>query len=226
MLVFLLVCALFLIAAALRIVEPPAALPAAQWLWLQVLTLVIVHLGTAIVSLNARYISFTDDLFWIIAGGLLPLLYTIHWPLYAGLSLPGDQAVAEVTAALVIFLPAVLFYAGPLRAAMQPRQASRGNADSGSLYWDFPATILLLLVGLFFLSLTLSRINDWYAVWGGYIAVLSLGDHCAADLTLPDCQQGFRLWQLAPWTLSAGQFIGVLLIALPNVSRWLPGNRK
>ena len=120
MIVFIYVAVLFGVAAALRIFTPPENLDAAYWQWLVLLLLITTHLSVGLASFHARYVSFSNGLFWILAGGLFPLLYVVHWPLYASITLPGDQLLDELTALFVILVPTVLFYLGPLMAAMNP----------------------------------------------------------------------------------------------------------
>ena len=215
MLVFFYVAALFALASALRILTPPAGLTDEMWQWLTLLILITAHVGAGLASFNARYSSFSNSLFWIIAGGVLPLVYVIHWPLYASINLPGEQLLDELTALFVVFVPAALFYLGPLLAAFQPRP--EGNTR-GTNFTDYAGMIVLLGLGMTLLTLNLAQINMWYETWRGYIAVLTLGDACAADLTAPGCQVGFQLWELAPWAMGMGQVIGVLAISLPKTA--------
>ena len=218
--VFIYVATLFALASALRILPQPAGLTDEMWQWLTLLVLIVAHVGAGLESLNARYSSFTDGLWWLIAIGLYPLVYVIHWPLYAGINLPGDALVAEITALFVVLVPAALFYLGPLRAAMQP-EAARG----GGGYAGYGAMLVLIGLGMTMLTLNLALVDTWYETWRGYIAVLTLGDECAVDLTAPGCQVGFQLWELAPWSMGMGQAIGVLAIALPKTP-WIGRVRR
>lgn len=212
--VFAWVIAIFLTAAVLRVLTPPAALAAGQWEWISLLALAFVHLTAAFQSFNARYAGFTNSLFWLAACGAFPLAFVVNWPVYAGIFLPNSPLPAELTAILVILTPITIFYAGPLRAAFSPRS---GDAQFNDPYFfELLGMFALLAVGVSMLAVNLAEIDAWYDTWRGYIAVLHHGDQCAANLNAPGCQLGFQLWEIAPWMMTGGQVVAILLIALPK----------
>lgn len=78
-----------------------------------------LHGAAGWVSWSCRATGWGDGLLWAAALTLHTVTYPLNWDIYAAFTGRGG-VLDDLSAALVIFIPSVLMYGGPFRAAIRP----------------------------------------------------------------------------------------------------------
>ena len=93
------------------------------WPVIQLVVLMVVHSAAGLASWFGDYRSWADRLMWVAALHLHAVTYALNWPVYQGLT--GTVAMTpdllpNLSAFLLILLPSLLVYGGPVAALINP----------------------------------------------------------------------------------------------------------
>ena len=93
------------------------------WPIIQLVILAIVHSAAGLASWMGEYRYFPNRLMWLMALYLHAVTYALNWPVYQGLTGTVAQTpdlLPNLSAFLLILLPSLLMYGGPVAAVINP----------------------------------------------------------------------------------------------------------
>ena len=93
------------------------------WPVIQLVILSLAHSGAGLASWMGDYRSFPNRLMWMMALHLHAVTYALNWPVYQGLTGTVAQTpdlLPNLSAFLLILLPSLLMYGGPVAALINP----------------------------------------------------------------------------------------------------------
>ena len=100
------------------------------WPIIQLVILAIFHSTAGLASWVEESRSFPNRIIWMMALYLHAVTYAINWPVYQGLTGTVAQTphlLPNLSAFLLILLPSLLMYGGPVAAVLNPRRVSEAK---------------------------------------------------------------------------------------------------